>query len=71
MKQYIYSALICSILFTTPLFLLFYWVEKKLNLNKKNEIFYTYAISVIVFAIIFLYTLANKITYIGDFLTLP
>jgi len=64
MKYYLYAAFISGILFTIPVTILVYRIEKK----KNSEIFYTYLVTVIVFTIIFLYTLANKITYIGDLL---
>lgn len=62
-KYYLYAAFISGILFTTPITILVYKLEKKL----KNEAFYTPLVSTLVFAIVFLYALANKITYIGEF----
>ena len=63
-KYYLYAAFISGILFTTPITIGVYWIEKKLN---EKEIFYTPLVSTLVFTIVFLYTLANKITYIGEF----
>ena len=62
-KYYLYAAFISGILFTTPITIVFYLVEKK----KKEEIFYTPLVTTFIFVIIFLFTLANKITYIGEF----
>ena len=62
-KYYLYAAFISGILFTTPIAILVYKLEKKL----KNEAFYTPLVSTLVFTIVFLYALANKITYIGEF----
>ena len=68
-KYYLYAALISGILFTTPITILVYLIEKKYG--KGKEIFYTPLVTTIIFTFIFLYSLANKITYIGDLLTLP
>ena len=63
-KYYLYAAFISGILFTTPIAILVYKLEKKL---KNEAAFYTPLVSTLVFTIVFLYSLANKITYIGEF----
>ena len=65
-KYYLYAAFISGILFTTPITIGVYMLEKKLKKNEA-EIFYTPLVSMIIFTVIFLYALANKITYIGEF----
>jgi len=62
MKYYLYAAFIAGILFTTPIVIGVFMLEKKL----KKETFYTPLVFIILFTVIFLYTLVNKITYIGD-----
>ena len=63
MLNYLYAAFIAAILITTPITIILFVIEKKL----KEEIFYTPLISVLIFTFILLYTLSNRITYIGDF----
>ena len=62
-KYYLYAAFFAAMLVSIPVTIVVYKLEK----SKNEEIFYTPLIFIILFAIIFLYTLANKITYIGEF----
>jgi len=60
--NYFYAAFFAAVIFTAPVTILVYFIERK-----KNDTFYTILISIFLFSIIFLYTLASRITYIGDF----
>ena len=63
-KYYLYAALFSALFVTVPTAIILYKLEKKL---KKDEPFFTILVSTLVFTIVLLYSLINKITYIGDF----